>query len=310
MIMMEIRRLMVAHAVCVLVAMYLLGCAATRMTSLCEAIVAGNVDRAIQIVKQGADVNAGSGCALFAAASRGQMQLVKLLLEHEADPNRSVSGDLAVIMGASTPLEAAAISRKVEMVQILLENGANPRNDFKVFFVVLNFGDVEMAELLLRYGADPNMASPSEEDVYAYEQLTTTHSQQVIVPPRDLEPDRIDDTAKRFQCDMSGPESLLYTAIYPGSAETQGGLDSIVEMLLARGADPNVRTINGASPLMFAASQQNHRVITMLMQAGADVSAADRCGRTAEDYADLYPHHQRANLAPQTKALLQEHQRN
>jgi len=277
-----------------------------RPSPICEAIVSGNVDRAMQLVKQGEDVNAASGCALFAAAGRGQLELVKLLLDHKADPNRRLSGDLTVIVG-TTPLSSAVQSRKVQMVQMLLEGGANPRNDFDAFQVVLNFGDVEMAELLLRQGANANMTYPPEGDVYA-----SLDGRQVKVPRSDLEPDQIDNTVKRLQCrvsTLSEGTSLLYLAVGPGSPGGADGRERISKMLIDRGADPNAKTLNGSTALMYAASQHNHRAMTMLMDAGADVKATDRCGRTAEDYADLNPKHSRAKFAPQTKALLQERQR-
>ncbi len=280
----------------------------SRPSPICEAIVSDDVDRAIQLVKEGEDVNAGSGCALFAAAQRGQLELVKLLLDHKADPNPRISGDLTVIMGASTPLKAAVISGKVEMVQLLLERGANPRDDFEAFSVVLNFGDVEMAELLLSHGANPNMTHPVEGIVFADQRVSERESLQVTVPRRDLKPNRIDDTLKRWQCSLStfDGESLLYSAVSVGSPGTEDGRERIVKLLIGRGADLNAKTLNGETPLMNAASQHNHGIMTMLLDAGADAKARDRCGRTAEDYAVLYPHLQLANLDPQTKAVLQE----
>jgi ankyrin repeat protein len=306
----EIRRPFGAAVVYALTAMSLQGCANIQMgrdefrpdPPICEAIVAGNVDRAMQLVKQGEDVNAGSGCALLRAAERGQLELVKLLLDHKADPNRYDSAAL-------TPLKGAVVSRKVQMVQMLLERGANPRADFEAFQIVLNFSDVEMAELLLRHGANANMTYPAGGKVYAFPEGQT---QMVEVPRRDLQPDRIDDTVKRLQCNistLSGGSSLLYFAVRGRPGPGPDNHEQIVKLLLDRGADPNARTLNGATPLMMAASQHRHRFMTMLMDAGADVKATDRCGRTAEDYAVLYPRHQRANLAPQTKALLQERQR-
>ena len=228
--MIEIRLPIGVPVICALMAMSLQGCANVQLGGdqfrpgpVCEAIVSGNVDRAMQLVKQGEDVNAGSGCALFAGAQRGQLELVKLLLDHKADPNMRVTGDLTVIMGASTPLQAAVTSRKVQMVQMLLERGANPRDDFYAFQAVLGLRNTEMAELFLRHGANANMTYPRGGNVYASKELTPTHSQQVTVPRRDLEPDRIDNTVKRLQCrisTLSGGASLLYLAAGPGPDRT------------------------------------------------------------------------------------------
>ena len=312
--MIDIRRQIGVPAICALVAMSLPGAANSqvprvefRPSPLCEAIASGDMSRATQLVEKGADVNASYGCALLAATQRGQSELVKLLLERKADPNRQVPGELTLIMGAPTPLTAAAISRKAQMLQMLLEGGANPRNDFHAFQTVLNFGDAEMAELLLRHGANANMTYPSGEDVYA-----SPDGRQVKVPKSDLAPDQIDNTAKHLQCrisTLSEGTSLLYLAVGPGSPAGREGRERIAKLLIDRGANPNARTLNGSTPLMYAASQHNHVAMTMLMDANADVRAIDRCGRTAEDYAVLFPRHQRANLAPQTKALLQDRQR-
>src|SRR6266850_3994198 len=206
--MIEIKRPISVPVVCTLMAMCLQGCGNLSMDGdqysrgpICDAIVSGNVDRAIQLVKQGGDVNAGSGCALFAAAQRGQLELVKLLLEHKADPNRRIAGDLTVVMGASSPLMAAVVSRKVQMVQMLLAGGADPRDDFGAFGVVLNFNDVEMAGLILRHGANANMAYPAHRPAYAYVG-PQNDQKQVEIPRRDLEPDRIDRTVKSHQCSI------------------------------------------------------------------------------------------------------------
>jgi ankyrin repeat protein len=275
-------------------------------SALCQAIVAGDLTRATQLVENGADVNASYGCALVAASSRGQLKLTELLLDRGANPNRVVSGDLTVVMGGSTPLVSAVQSRDVRMVQLLLDKGANPKTDFEAFNFVLTLGHVEMAELLLRHGANACMIPPPEQDVYAF-----PDGRMVKVAKRDLEPDRIDDTAKRMQCRITLQGTpLLHMAVAGGFGPSgQDGRMRIARMLIYQGADLNSRSINGSTPLMEAASQHDHAAMKMLMDAGADVMATDRCGRTAEDYPVSRPKHQRAHLAPQTKALLQERQR-
>jgi ankyrin repeat protein len=278
-----------------------------RLSPLCEAIVSEDMGRAKRLIEQGADVNASYGCALFGTASRGHLNMVELLLDRGANPNRIVSGDLILFMGGSTPLVAAVQSRDVLVVRLLLKRGANPRNDFEAFNMVLNFSNVEMAELLLRHGANANMTYPAGGNVYAFR-----GEQMVQVPPRDLEPDRVDKALKRLECRISVPSegtSLLHMAALGRTTPGPDNHDRIAKLLIDRGADPNARTLAGSTPLMLAASKHNHPVMMMLMKAGTDVKARDRCGRTAEGYADLYPQRLSAYLAPQTKALLQGHQR-
>lgn len=284
----------------------LASCTGYRPSALCQELVSGDFERAIELIEAGADVNASYGCALTAAASRGELQIAELLLDHGANPNRTVFGDVAVIMGGSTPLVSAIQSGDIRMVRLLLDRGASPVDDFEAFQIVINFSDVEMAELLLSHGANPNNTHGADGPAYAmvYTRVgDRTEGRQVEVPQRDLAPARIDDTARRWECDISDAWSVLHEAIGPGGVGNQEERNQIVRLLLERGADPNGASLrNGTTPLMHAASLQNHAAVVMLMDAGADVQAVDRCARTAKDYADLYP--ERAALASQTKLLL------
>lgn len=270
-----------------------------RLPALCQAIVAGDYARAEQLARRGADVNAGHGCALSGAASRGLLELTSVLLDLGANPNRQVAGDAAVVMGGSTPLVAATQSRDPRMVELLLRRGADPSHDFEAFSIALNFGDVEMAELLLAHGADPNMWSADEGTAYSY-----LNQRQVEVSPAELAPERLDETARRYACNISGPESLLHYTLSPGTPGPATSRQPMAALLIAHGADPAARTRVGATPLMYAASWQQHAAIQMLLDAGADPGAVDRCGRSAREYADLYPRRPESGLAEQTKALL------
>lgn len=56
----------------------------------------------------------------------------------------------------------------------------------------------------------------------------------------------------------------------------------MVELLLARGADPNARGKSGETPLHLA---QNRRIAAALLAAGADPRARDRCGSSPVSWA-------------------------
>jgi ankyrin repeat protein len=83
----------------------------------------GHLDSAEYLVKAGAPVNAHSHnelntAPIQSAAAGGHRKIVKMLLEHRADPNiRS--------QGGNTPLHAAAQNGDEEMIRILLYGGAD-----------------------------------------------------------------------------------------------------------------------------------------------------------------------------------------
>ena len=83
----------------------------------------GHLGTAQYLINAGARVNSPSQnrmkvAPLHSAAAGGHGKLVKLLLEHEADPN-------ALQEGGFTPLHAAAQNGDVESVQLLLFYGAD-----------------------------------------------------------------------------------------------------------------------------------------------------------------------------------------
>lgn len=58
-----------------------------------------------------------------------------------------------------------------------------------------------------------------------------------------------------------------------------------VQFLLNLGANPNLSTDNGVSPLMIASFRGNLDVINLLISHGSDINAVDKHGHNAHDYA-------------------------
>ena len=83
----------------------------------------GHLDSAEYLVKAGAPINALSrneisAAPIQSAAASGHGKIVKMLLEHHADPNIRTQGGY-------TPLHAAAQNGDEEMIRILLYGGAD-----------------------------------------------------------------------------------------------------------------------------------------------------------------------------------------
>ncbi|HQX06186.1 MAG TPA: ankyrin repeat domain-containing protein, partial [Zoogloea sp.] len=59
----------------------------------------------------------------------------------------------------------------------------------------------------------------------------------------------------------------------------------VVEQLLAKGANPNVKAPNRTTPLMFAARNGHEEVVVRLLKAGVDLDWKNDQNETAESWA-------------------------
>jgi len=149
------------------------------------------------LLSEGANVNAvgyDDYTILMAAANQGNFRILKILLEHKADPN------LPSPVTGETPLHAAAAKAfgegAFDCIKLLLEAGANPNTkaksgiltgtyyrDIKVvgetpLHLAAAYGSKEMIELLLEYNADPSIKDDRDESPltwYSRHQRTTEH---------------------------------------------------------------------------------------------------------------------------------------
>lgn len=72
---------------------------------------------------------------------------------------------------------------------------------------------------------------------------------------------------------------------HPVHVAAHAGHERIVQLLLHRGADPNVRNANNNTPAHLGVLQCKHRVVEVLMDLGADPGAADSANKTLLDLA-------------------------
>jgi ankyrin repeat protein len=120
------------------------------------------------LLEWGADVDGGSyrgpqGTPLQAAAFEGDIEIVKLLLNKNADPN--IKGGMNV-----TALHAASYRGFTDIVRLLITHGANVNCEGGDHVTALGAADfaahTDIVELLIKHGAKPlrTERSPSKLD--------------------------------------------------------------------------------------------------------------------------------------------------
>ena len=111
------------------------------ITPLVLAAYSNDVNVAVELLSAGADIERGIRAnPLQMAAFYGHVEMLRVLLSHQADREFSERRTLSALMVAARHLH-------VEAVQILLESGADPN---------LQTGRLKIVKLLVQYGANVN----------------------------------------------------------------------------------------------------------------------------------------------------------
>ncbi len=120
-----------------------------------------------------------------------------------------------------------------------------------------HWDDLETAVLLIRAGADVNLANDLGVTPLMLASLNAN----------------ADIAAKIFEVPAADPNLTRATGETALMMASRTGSAPIVKLLLAHGANPNAKTSAGDTALMFAASERHSDVARQLVDAGADVNA-------------------------------------
>ncbi|KAL2837499.1 ankyrin repeat-containing domain protein [Aspergillus pseudoustus] len=200
--------------------------------------------------------------------------------------DQSHSEIVAALLDAGTKLSPSAVDylpvehghQGVNIVRQFLDHGLDPNSRYKKGWPILGFfPDLACARELLSRGADPNLRNDNGEPI-----LGMVISSAAVADASLLE------LFLGFGARL--PSSLLFYSVAP--RVPQGGF--MTRCLLSKGLDPNVTNEQWGTPLHYAAYAQRPNIVTLLLEAGADITvrSAGRktLGQTPAEIAERVGH--------------------
>uniref|UniRef100_A0A8C2HVQ4 Ankyrin 1, erythrocytic a n=1 Tax=Cyprinus carpio TaxID=7962 RepID=A0A8C2HVQ4_CYPCA len=260
-------------------------CGADAATSFLRAARSGNLEKALDHIKNGIDINTANQNGLnglHLASKEGHVKMVLELLHHgivlETPTKKgntalhiaALAGQEQVVTelvnyGANvnvqsqkgfTPLYMAAQENHLEVVKFLLDNGANqtiPTEDgFTPLAVALQQGHENVVALLINHGTKGKVRLPALHIAARNDDTRTA----AVLLQNDPNPDVLSKT---------GFTPLHIAAHYENL--------NVAQLLLNRGADVNFTPKNGITPLHIASRRGNVIMVRLLLDRGATIDA-------------------------------------
>ncbi len=197
------------------------------------------------------------------AATFGHDKVVRYMLEHNVDPS-------AHDVFGNTGLIAAASAGQAEIVEMLLNVNANVNAQTTAGHTALmgavEKGDMRIVPALLKAGANVNAKNNKNESAL-FPAVQTGHLRLVEMLLGAGAETNIANTRPMTNND-SGYTPLMYAARH-GLIATDGPWVDIVRVLLAKGADANLRSHHGATALSIAERNGYGDIVDALQGAGA-----------------------------------------
>jgi uncharacterized protein len=280
-----------------------LRCSRLQRNSIEAALAGGHVHIIKKLIKHGADINAvcptSGTAAVVQAAVLGQCAVLQVLLQAGARVDAALQ--YKSLSCAIWHLDDAAAA---EVVKSLLPycsslDEPNAADDHTALTYALSRGKLKAARALHAGGADVHfkLQRRGVEHIAAQSGSVAVLKWVQSVGVNLRTPNSAGSTPLHCACCSGKPDAVKYLLDLPGGADdvnarttrqqtplyfaAASGADSVVELLLQRGAAMNVRCSAGTIPLMHA---KTTAVAKLLLAAGADATAAGAGGLTVLHY--------------------------
>ena len=246
------------------------------MKTLIEAVQNGDFDTAEQWLLGGApadcsDERSGES-ALAIAVGRADVAMVRLLLEHGADPN--------FLETATWPLDTAAGRGYKEILELLLDEDADPdaqdEDGCTPLIGAASGGHLEIVELLLEVGADPRCKDRyGKRPILFAAEKGHTEIVDLLAPLSTAEDRRQAGLMMKLARQESPCGSIQRFFEAAKAGDIQG-----VKDYLGTGGEVDVMDQAGRTALFWAARRDHLDVVKLLVSRGSDVNHLDALGNS------------------------------
>ncbi|XP_048864575.1 ankyrin-3-like isoform X1 [Brienomyrus brachyistius] len=227
----------------------------------------GHVEIVAELLKLGADVDAATkkgNTALHIASLAGQTEVVKELVKSGTNVN-------AQSQNGFTPLYMAAQENHLEVVQFLLENGSSQsiatEDGFTPLAVALQQGHDQVVSLLLENDTKGKVRLPA---LHIAARKDDTKAAALL-----LQNDHNADVESKMMVNRTTESGFtpLHIAAHYGNI-------NVATLLLNRGAAVDFTARNDITPLHVAAKRGNGNMVRLLLDRGAKIDAKTKDGLT------------------------------
>jgi ankyrin repeat protein len=287
-----------------------------------SAIAYGDISGLKNILDSGFDINVSGGesTLLSAAVNTGNIDIVKLLIDYDADVNiRDGDGITALFSD----------DNEIEILKLLIDAGADVNIQKDNGKTALFFSNYETTKLLIDAGVDVNIKDNEGNTALTYtDQFDTNVMKLLIDSGADVNIqdkhgktvlfsfENIEDVKLIIEAgailniqDRTGRTALFYSDYDKATFLLQAGAllniqdndgrtvlfyadYEITRLLLDTGVDVNVLDNDGKTALFYS----NYKKVALLIDAGVDVNVLDKDGKTALYYFSKKPDYESVQL--------------